>query len=228
MLPDIARNSASPPAGEPAPDPTPWRLSWRTLLCVAAGLAYPFLVYWVLAQRHPWFGLVITLAALGGLCACLPQRRVQVAAALVVLALAAMTSAFAATSSLLFLPPLCVNLGLAWLFGHTLAPGREALITRFARLEGAVPAPQILVYTRRLTWVWTVFFLSMAAVSGALAATGAHEAWVWFTAVGNYLCVAALFAIEYGYRSWRFPNSGRVSPRRQLEMLRAALQDRRP
>jgi uncharacterized membrane protein len=165
---------------------------------------------------------------LGGLCALLPQRRARVAAALVVLALAAVASAFAATSSLLFLPPLWVNLGLAWLFGHTLAPGREALITRFARLEHAEPAPQVVTYTRRLTWVWTVFFLSMALVSGALAAFGAHEAWVWFTAVGNYLCAGALFAIEYGYRSWRFPNDSRISPGRQLEMLRTALRDGRP
>ena len=227
MSPDIARSSASPPVGEPASHPAPWRLSWRTLLCIAAGLAYPFLVYWVLAQGHPWFGLAITLAALGGLCAFLPQGRARVAAVLVVLAVAALASAFAATSALLFLPPLWVNLGLAWLFGHTLAPGREALITRFARLEHAVPAPQILAYTRRLTWVWTVFFLSMAMVSGTLAAIGAHAAWVWFTAVGNYLCVAVLFTIEYGYRRWRFPSDSRVSPGRQLEMLRAALRDGR-
>ena len=70
--------------------------------------------------------------------------------------------------------------------------------------------------------------MAMALVSGALAAIGAHEAWVWFTAVGNYLCVAALFAIEYGYRRWRFPNDSRVSPGRQLRMLRATLWDRRP
>jgi uncharacterized membrane protein len=228
MSPDIARSSASPPAGEPASHLAPSRPGWRTLLCIAAGLAYPFLVYWVLAQRHPWFGLVITLAALAGLCALLPQGRARVAAALVVVALAAVASAFAATSSLLFLPPLWVNLGLAWLFGHTLAPGREALITRFARLEHAAPAPQVLAYTRRLTWVWTVFFLSMATISGALAATGAHAAWVWFTAVGNWLCVAVLFAIEYGYRRWRFPGDSRVPPGRQLEMLRAALRDRPP
>ncbi len=139
-------------------------------------------------------------------------RRVQVAAVLVVFALAGVASAFAATSSLLFLPPLWVNLGLAWLFGHTLAPGREALVTRFARQEHPVPTPRILAYTRRLTWVWTVFFLSMALVSGALAAIGAHEAWAWFTAVGNYLCVAALFMVEYGYRRWRFPVDSRVSP----------------
>jgi uncharacterized membrane protein len=159
---------------------------------VAAGVAYPFLVYGLLASGHPSLGM--------------------------------------APATLLFLPPVCINLGLAWVFGRTLAPGREALITRFARMEDPQPDPAVLAYTRRLTWVWVVFFLVMAAVSAALAAlaaSGAREAWVWFTAVGNYLCVAALFAVEYVYRRRRFPRNAAASPRQQIRMLRAALRNQR-
>jgi len=190
MSPDIGPNSISRQEGGPVSDPGPQRLSWlpdwvpnwRTLVSVALGVAYPFLVYWV---SQPGFGL------------------------------------------LLFLPPVGVNLGLAWFFGRTLAPGREALITRFARLEHGQPDPRLLAYTHRLTWVWTVFFLVMAMVSVALAASGVREAWVWFTAVGNYLCVAALFAIEHAYRRWRFPHNDSVSPWQQILMMRAALWNRR-
>ena len=196
MSPDIGRSSPPPP-GECSSDCSPRpplsdarsRPSWRTWLSVVAGVAYPFLVYALLAWRHPSLGVV--------------------------------------QATLLFLPPVCVNLGLAWVFGHTLAPGREALITRFARMEDPQPGPAVLAYTRRLTWVWVVFFLAMAAVSAALAASGAHEAWVWFTAVGNYLCVAALFAVEYVYRRRRFPHNAAVSPRQQIQMLRAALRNQR-
>lgn len=227
MSPDIGSSNISPAAGKPVSDFGPKRLGWlpgwRTFLSVASGLAYPFLVYWVLVQQHPWFGLVLTLAAMFGLCMCLPGRRAKVAAIVGALGLVAVAVAVAAPASLLFLPPVCVNLGLAWFFGHTLAPGREALITRFARLEPTQPDPRILAYTRRLTWVWTVFFLVMAGTSVAMAAFGAREAWVWFTAVGNYLCVVALFAIEYGYRRWRFPRKDHVSPRQQLLMMRAAM-----
>ena len=192
MSPDIARSSAPPPAAAPAAVPTAvptyspaaWWRNWRVLSCVVAGVAYPFLLYWVPGQRQSWLGI------------------------------------------LLFLPPVCINLGLAWLFGHTLLPGGEPLITRFARMEPALPDAQVRAYTRRLTWVWTAFFLLMATVSGTLVALAAHEAWVWFTAVGNYLCVAALFALEYGYRRWRFPRREHVSPLRQLAMLRAAMRTR--
>lgn len=226
MSPDIAPNSRSPDEGAIADPHGPRRVNWRTLLSAMACVAYPFLVYWVLAERRPWLGLALTLVALLGLCACLPQPRLRMVAALFVVALAAAAVAFADTSSLLFLPPLVVNLSLAWFFGRTLAPGREALITRFARLERSEPEPDVLTYTRRLTFVWVVFFLAMAAVSATLALSGAHAAWVWFTAVGNYLCVAALFALEYAYRRCRFPRDRHVSPREQIGLLRAAMRER--
>jgi len=197
MSPDTGPSSPPPFPGDRALNPFPVlpqdgarsRPGWRTWLSVMAGLAYPFLVYGLLAWGHPSLGM--------------------------------------APATLLFLPPVCINLGLAWVFGHTLARGREALVTRFARMEKPQPDPAVIAYTRRLTWVWTMFFLTMAAVSAALAASGAHAAWVWFTAVGNYLCVAALFAVEYVYRRRRFPHNAAVSPRRQIQMLRAALRNPR-
>ncbi len=227
MSPAIAPNSPAQGEGAtvPATDVAPLRVRWSAALSFTACVAYPFLVWWILAQRSPWLGLLLTLAALAGLCLCLP-RPARAIAMLAVAALAGAAVAFASPTSLLFLPPLAVNLGLAWFFGRTLAPGREALITRFARLgqhdlDAAIP-----IYTRRLTWVWVGFFLAMASLSAVLAAFGAYRAWVWFTAVGNYLCVAALFAIEYGYRRWRFPRDDHVSPWHQILMMRAALRER--
>ena len=151
----------------------------------------------------------------------LPQGTGAGGGALVVLALAAVASASSGNSALLFLPPLRVNLGLAWLSrAHVGARTCEALITRFARLEHAAPAPQILAYTRRLTWVWTVFSWHGHGI-GRVGRTGAHAAWVWFTAVGNYLhasprCSRSNMATGSG----AFPSDSRASPGRQLEMLR--------
>ena len=231
MSPDTGPCSGRTSPGERVPEGGPESLellpNWRTALAAVAGLAYPFLVYWVLAGQHPRFGLLITLVALLGLCMCLRGARARCVAIVGTLALATITFALASPSTLLFLPPVCVNLGLAWFFGRTLAPGREALLTRFARLEHSQPDIQHLAYTRRLTGIWAAFFMLMAAVSTALAATGAHEAWVWFTAVGNYLCVAALFALEYVFRRRKFRSDDRVSTRQQIQMLRDALREQR-
>lgn len=72
-------------------------------------------------------------------------------------------------------------------------------------------------YTRTLTWVWTLLFLSAAAVSLALAMSGHRDAWSLFTNFVNYLLVAALFLGEFVYRRLRFRNYRHHSP---LQLLR--------
>jgi uncharacterized membrane protein len=226
MSTGIARDSAGSVPREAAPERGARRPPLRAVLAMVACVTYPFLVYWVITQRHRWAGLALVLAALICLCLNLPRPRWAILGLLIAMIAAVALLPMAATPALLFLPPLCINFGLAWFFGRTLAPGREALITRFAKMQHADTPPEIEVYTRRLTFVWTLFFLTMAAVSGGLAAVGAHAVWAWFTAVGNYLCVAALFAMEYLWRRWRYPREDHVGPLQQVLMMRRALRER--
>ncbi len=84
----------------------------------------------------------------------------------------------------------------AW-FGASLRPGRDALVTRFARVaEGSLNAAGI-VYTRRVTLAWSLFCIAMAAVSVALFFLAPLELW---SAFGNLLTlplVGAMFVAEY-------------------------------
>jgi uncharacterized membrane protein len=120
-------------------------------------------------------------------------------------------------------PPILINLALALLFALTLLPGREPLIARFARLERGSLEPDLVAYTRRLTWVWVAFFIAMALVSAALALTGSHRAWTWFTGVGNYLGVGALFLGEHAYRRRRFAHYRHLPPLAYARILRKAM-----
>jgi uncharacterized membrane protein len=114
--------------------------------------------------------------------------------------------------------PVAVNLALCWLFGRTLAAGREPMIGRFARLERGAPLPPDLTrYTRTLTALWTAFFALMASISVGLAIWGSTLAWSLFTNFINYLLVAVLFVGEYVYRRLRFRHYSHLSP---LEVLR--------
>lgn len=116
--------------------------------------------------------------------------------------------------------PIAVNLLLGLLFGRTLAPGREPLIARFARLERGADLPDDLArYSRTLTLMWTVFFAAMAAVSATLAARGSTLAWSLFTNVLNYLLVAIFFVGEYVYRRLRFRHYSHLSPMQVLRRL---------
>jgi uncharacterized membrane protein/3-hydroxymyristoyl/3-hydroxydecanoyl-(acyl carrier protein) dehydratase len=130
-----------------------------------------------------------------------------------------------AIALILFLPPVLLNAYLAWLFGHTLAPGSSPFLERLVRLlqpPGVPFEPGVIDYTRKLTRLWTGLFLSFGAINLVLAAlarpgglleTAGIEApvsvpidvWSLFANVFNYLIVAALFLLEFAYRRRRFP-----------------------
>jgi uncharacterized membrane protein len=118
---------------------------------------------------------------------------------------------------LLYLPPVAINLALCWLFGRTLVRGRTPLIARFALMEQGTLTEELAVYTRRLTWIWTLLFAGAAAASLLLALSGSRDAWSLFTNLVNYLLVAALFLGEFVYRRLRFPRYRHQSP---LQLLR--------
>jgi uncharacterized membrane protein len=167
-------------------------------------LLYPFLVQWAFAAGYPQVAVVLMALALAGLCAWLPVRRWQWIAVAVAATIILLAFLSAAVMPLVFVPPVAINACLAIAFARTLLPGREPLITRFARFERGRLQPDLVSYTRSLTWLWVVFFIVMALVSSGLAAFGSRTAWVWFTGVGNYLLIAALLAGEYAYRRRRF------------------------
>lgn len=124
----------------------------------------------------------------------------------------------------LYLPPVLFNLFMGWFFGRTLARGSRPLIERMAwHFHDREPlSPEQLVYTRRTTVMWTVFFLAMAAINSALAVF-AHpdgvlellgitpplavpqSVWFWFANLLNFGLSAVVLACEFAYRRRRFP-----------------------
>ncbi|MCB1883528.1 MAG: hypothetical protein KDG89_05950 [Geminicoccaceae bacterium] len=92
--------------------------------------------------------------------------------------------------------PLCANLALFALFGHTLLPGRVALLTRLATLaRGCVLDPSSRRYSRRVTFLWTLWFAFMAGLMllGVLTPSWRDAALV-AAGVNGPLCTAFLVA----------------------------------
>ena len=118
---------------------------------------------------------------------------------------------------LLFIPPIVINLALAWVFGRTLVRARVPLISRFALMEQETLSAEVASYTRMLTWLWTLLFVAAAGISLALAMSGNRDAWSLFTNLINYLLVGGLFLGEFLYRRVRFRNYRHHSP---LQLLR--------
>lgn len=187
----------------------------KNALCIAALCAYPVTVHIAVMLHRPAWG-VAGLAAACAACAIQSadphggKKRGRVI--LLLLAVAGALVAYgivglpAASEWLLYLSPVFISLALMGLFGASLRPGREPLITGFCRLErGEVPRG-LYVYTRRLTWLWTGFFGMMALESLWLALYAPLEMWSLFTNIINYLIIAVLIVAEFIYRTLRYRN----------------------
>lgn len=196
-------------------------------LAAALGVAYPVLAHWAVEAHSQALTLAATAILL--LIPLLPGLALGRWWAWLGAAAAAglwfVLARRAESGLLLYLPPVAINLFLAWLFGHTLAAGRMSLIERMVRLlHGHDEAfdPRIPPYARRLTFAWTVLFLGLAAINALLAllavpggvlmlmgitpAIGVPQVW-WsrFANVLNYLIVAVFFIAEYAWRRRVFP-----------------------
>jgi uncharacterized membrane protein len=160
---------------------------------------------------------VLAAALIGAMAA--PTPRAPGIAATALAAGGAMAAALGlpgATEALLGALPLAGNLLLAWHFGATLRPGREPLITRYTRAEQGFVAPGMAAYTRRLTWLWTAFFLAFAAAN--LLTLGGVGPAPGPSAAANVALSLLLFLGEHPVRRALFPGVGPATP---LSTLRA-------
>jgi uncharacterized membrane protein len=123
-------------------------------------------------------------------------------------------------STIILFPPALISAYFLVLFGRTLLPGHEPLITRFSRVnfDGAVP-PAIASYTRRLTVVWTVLFAAMTIETAALGAFADLAIWSWWANVINPAVALSFFFLEHAFRAVRYREWGHSSPLRTIAIM---------
>lgn len=102
------------------------------------------------------------------------------------------------------LPHLVTNLFLMWFFARTLKDGREPLITSIARRVHGSLKPDIEIYTRRVTYAWSLFFLLQVVVSVGLYIFASLQAWSMFINILNVPLIILMFVCEYSYRILRY------------------------
>ena len=178
----------------------------RSVLLLAC--AWPLSLHTAILFAAPAWPARVTAvaAALGALIWAIAARRLGVtilAAAIVALLGAALAWS---PQVLLFAPPVLINALLAAFFGASLRPGREPVISIFARLEQGRLPPDLARHARLVTWCWTLLLAAIAIAALALAAWSPMETWSLFTNVVSYALIAALFTGEYLYRRLRFRN----------------------
>jgi uncharacterized membrane protein len=186
-------------------------------MLVVLFLAGAVLAHFTIVDRFsPALGAALSLLPLSFLALLAARRsphRTWTAAAVILVALAlwagwgTLERRFA---SVFFLEHAGGNALLAIVFGRTLAPGREPLCTRFARILHPTLPPEVQAYTRGITLAWTIFFTALASLSAALYLGGFLTAWSVLATMASPILVGLMFVVEYAVRLRALPNWERV------------------
>jgi uncharacterized membrane protein len=183
---------------------------------MTGGLMAPFAVHVVLAQREGgplWLAQMMaalqvgTMAWIAAGTVTRPTGQVRWLIAVLAMAIFLTAANTAAQASLIVVAALshgAIYLGVGLLFGLSLRPGQEALVSRLARRLESCPTGALMAYTRGVTWLWTGFSAAQIAISALLLATAPLPVWSVFVNVLSLPLVALTFAAEYAVRRWRF------------------------
>lgn len=175
----------------------------RLPAALAAGLLllYPLLVYAGIQTLGPRLLAALLLgAALLRLASLRLLGQTPGNSGWLLVAAAVATGLTLATGSALGLKcyPVLVSAVLLVVFGYSLWRP-PTMIERFARLQQADLPAHAIGYTRKVTWVWCVFFV----VNGVIAATtvfASDQLWALYNGLISYLAMGVLFAGEYWVR----------------------------
>lgn len=104
------------------------------------------------------------------------------------------------------------HLALGLFFGRTLLRGRTPLISQLARAMSTVPlSERKLVYTRRITQIWTGYFFINALVSTLLFLFAPPAVWSVHANILTWPLIAGLFLGEHLFRRRILPPEERPS-----------------
>lgn len=199
-------------------DPGAGRVSAITLLGGCVLIGYALLMHWaVVAQAGAALGPLLASVPLVLLALVLLRRHalaavlglgMLIAMWLVVVGVKQFTPAL---SGFYPLSSVAVYGSLFWMFGRSLRRGRQALATRLAlHVHGTLP-PDVLRYTRQVTWAWTLFFAAMVGTSVLLFTFASLPIWSTFANLLSLPLLVLMFVLEYAYRVRRFPDFPHVS-----------------
>jgi uncharacterized membrane protein len=107
-------------------------------------------------------------------------------------------------------------------FGMSLRPGREPLVTSFARQIRRTMSDKVVRYTRLVTIGWCVFFAAQLTVSVTLLVSAPEVVWSTFVNLWNLPLVVAMMLAELGCRSFVLRQEPRTSLIATLAGLRHA------
>ena len=123
---------------------------------------------------------------------------------LLLLCFIALFSYYYLDHSIIYLPPILMISLILYPFVRSVLPEHTPLISRFYQLTEKASVPEVMSYTRKLTWVWIVLIALMLINTVFLTFFASLEIWSLFTNFINYLLLLALLFFEWLFRMFWF------------------------
>ncbi|ARJ41813.1 DNA gyrase subunit B [Pantoea alhagi] len=163
-------------------------------------LAWPFVVWFGLTHNSlhwllPLIALLLVLRLWQAKRTAGPMRIVMQSVALVGIILC-IASTLLKTHQLLLFYPVVVNLLMLALFGGSLWTAMP-LVERLARLHDPLLPPEGVRYTRRVTQVWSLFFIINGSIALFTALQGNMRLWTAWNGIIAYGLMGVLMAVEW-------------------------------
>jgi uncharacterized membrane protein len=190
----------------------------RVFAVTAAAVVYVLVSHWLMtgAPASAWNPVVVVGPMLTAAALVAWQRRHRVLAAIAALAVAGLVVRAwrgdeLPADTLYVCQHVAIHLMLALVFGLTLQAGREPLVTALARRVHGTLTPAMATYSRRVTLVWTCYFVAMAALSLVLFAVAPFDVWAAFANLVTPLAILLMFVGEYLLRYRLHPEFERAT-----------------
>jgi uncharacterized membrane protein len=193
-------------------------MALRLVAAGLAGAAYLGGTHWLMtsAPSSSWNAVLIVGPMLAAAAVVARQRRQRALALVLALATAALVVQAArgggvAAETLYLGQHVAIHLLLAFVFGSTLAAGREPLVSALARRVHGGLTPGMAAYSRKVNVAWTVYFVAMALVSIVVFVAAPFAVWATFANLVTPLAIVAMFIGEYLLRYRLHPEFERAT-----------------
>lgn len=179
--------------------------SLLSIVFVAAFAAYPVLVYFGLlyfstAWVAVWLLVIAAVRLVVGMLGIAPalsgKSTLFICACIVVLAL---LSIVLDSSEYVLYTPVLINATLLSVFLYSLL-SPPTMIERFARLQDPDLPPSGVAYARKVTIVWSVFFVLNGSIALYTSLFTSIETWTLYNGGIAYVLIGTLFVGEWLYR----------------------------
>lgn len=165
------------------------------ILVTLLTLSYPFVVYWGLQHVDALSLLPVLLLMLLLRWQGERQMRDRVVIVVSVLGVLLVTLFWDAQLGLKFYPVL-VNLSLLVVFASSLFAS-QTVIERLARISEPDLPPSGVVYTRKVTQAWCVFFVLNGSVSMATLLWASEATWLLYNGLIAYVLIGLMLGAEW-------------------------------